>query len=146
MPASARNEKDFTLWCAERLAELEPDSALASDLPRLAAEIDVMVSRDQRAIEEHLELTLRCLLRRIVHSREDVFLSRIALKRSRQAVSDLLDHGPSLRPHLADMLARQYLLAVRAVTVEARIGEEMCPPHCPWTVEQILDPDFLPVA
>lgn len=146
MRTAARQNEDFGLWCAERLAALGAEVGLAADLSGLAVEIDAMVSRDYRAFEGHLTVVLRGLLLWGRHGGQDRLVAKVALTRSRQAVADILEHGPSLRLQLSETLTRLYPFAVRLAALAEHVEEDAFPELCPWTVDQVLDFGFLPVA
>ncbi len=57
-------------------------------------------------------------------------------------LEDLLEESPSLRPLPADYLPKAHARArVKALD---ETGLYRLPETCPWTIEQILDGDFLP--
>ena len=62
----------------------------------------------------------------------------------RQEIEDLLEQSPSLRPKLASALNKNYARAVQRARAETGLGRGRFSSDCPFTFDQILDPEFLP--
>ena len=56
----------------------------------------------------------------------------------------MLEGNPSLKPTLADVMAKAYAKAKKAASQETDMPEKAFPEQCPWTFEQALSEDFLP--
>jgi len=55
-----------------------------------------------------------------------------------------LQDSPSLRGYTAEVLDEEYATAIKRTAVETGIDRQTFPSECPFTIEQVLDPDFLP--
>jgi hypothetical protein len=67
------------------------------------------------------------------------------IKEQRYRIGKLLKKNPSLKPHLAEIMADSYPSAVRAAANEKTdIEEDKFPTECPWSWEQIVNEDFYP--
>jgi hypothetical protein len=58
----------------------------------------------------------------------------------------LLRRAPSLKNYFRENLAENYADAVRLAASETGLPRTAFPSTCPYTVEQILDDEFLPGA
>ena len=66
---------------------------------------------------------------------------RGSILESRLQLADVLDDNPSLRNYPAEYLPEAYTAARRKALDET--GLYRLPEVCPWTIEQVLDKDFL---
>jgi hypothetical protein len=63
---------------------------------------------------------------------------------SRREIADDLAENRSLHKHPAERLSLAYQRARLDAADETGLDLEKFPEVCPWTIEQILDEDFLP--
>jgi len=116
-------ERDLFEWsrrAAETLRGSQPDQA---DTDHLAEEIEDLGIRDLRALDSRVEVLL-------IHLRK--------------GVDRLLKRNRSLRSRIKTDLAGNYEFAARRAAIRTGLPESLFPAECPFTVEQILDPEFLP--
>ena len=59
-------------------------------------------------------------------------------------IEALLRQSPSLRPKLTSEFVQNYANAVKRAVPETGLRKEDFPVGCPFTIEQILDEEFLP--
>src|ERR687897_18735 len=62
----------------------------------------------------------------------------------RQRLRDDFEESPSLRPHAAEAFARAYADARERASAETGLPLRGFPKASPYTLEQTLDPKFLP--
>ncbi len=62
----------------------------------------------------------------------------------RRDLAYLMKNNPSLKTMLSETAARAYGTAVIKAGAETDIAESVFPSDCPWTFEQMMDPDFWP--
>jgi hypothetical protein len=55
-----------------------------------------------------------------------------------------LQESPSLRNFPGEILEEEYHLARASAAAETDLNESVFPKNCPFTIDQVLDPDFLP--
>ena len=63
----------------------------------------------------------------------------------RADLEPLLADNPSLRAHLALLIAEAYPVAVKKAAAETGLDKHTFPVECPWPAVQLLDEDFWPV-
>ena len=69
---------------------------------------------------------------------------KITIRNQRKELRWLLRDSPSLRPLLPDILINAYADARTDAAEETGLALTTFPPDCPWTTEQMLEPDWLP--
>jgi len=137
-------EEDFALWSAEQAALLRAGKFDRVDLESVAEEIESLGKSDKRQIRSRLQVLMLHLLK---WERQPAERSRSwasSIRDQRQAILDLIDDSPSLRPYPGQVFERDYPRARERAAEETTIFLDLFPETCPYTIEQILDPDYLP--
>jgi hypothetical protein len=143
---AALYEEDFPLW-AERQAELLRTRRFeALDLDNLIEEVEDLSRRHRDEVESYARTILEHLLK-LAHSPA----SRprrgwlVTVDKQRPQLAHKLT--TTLRNHLRDALPRLYDDLRRPMTrmlAGDRPSLQVLPDSCPYTLEQILDPDWYP--
>ena len=70
----------------------------------------------------------------------------VTLSNCRDSIQDCLEDSPSLQRFLRDeeWVAKYYRRARRDAAKETQLKMDEFPQECPYTLEQMLDDDFLP--
>lgn len=137
-------EDDFALWSAEQAALIRAGKFDHVDLENVAEEIESLGKSDKRQIRSRLQVLMLHLLK---WERQPAERSRSwasSIRDQRQAILDLIDDSPSLRPYPGQVFERDYPRARERAAEETTIFLDLFPETCPYTIEQILDPDYLP--
>jgi hypothetical protein len=79
---------------------------------------------------------------RYSRSGKSTWLSTILEQRRRLA--QLLQNSPSLKPFAVSALTEQYPHAVRRASAETAIPIQQFPADCPFSLDQVLDQEYLP--
>jgi hypothetical protein len=142
--ARADYEGDFFAWTQEQAKILRAHRTAGLDWENLAEEIDSMGRRDRRELESRLRLMLHHLLKwRVQPGLRGRSWQRTLIEQRRQA-EKLLNESPSLRPQVPALIDEAYPDALADAIDETGLGPQTFPAECPFTVEQILDPQYLP--
>jgi len=147
MPTNAElYEHDFFQWTQTTAALIRASKWQDVDVDAIAEELDSLGKRDQRELENRLEVLLRHLLKwRYQPARRARNRSwQSTIQEQRRRLARLLVQSPSLRPALTEALPEEYHHAGQRASYETRLPEETFPPTCPWAAEQVLAPDFWP--
>lgn len=145
---TALYETDFYRWALRQADLLRHEEYAALDIANLIEEIEDMGHSKCDALESHLEVLLRHLLK--LSGRPDGNPARgwrLTVKEQRQRINRLLRKNPSLRNQVSDLISDVYLDAGELATDELATDDlagDVLPVHCPWTPEQILDLNWLP--
>lgn len=140
----AAYEDDFALWSAEQAALLRAGKFDRLDIENIAEEIESLGRSDKKEIRYRLEVLLTHLLK---WDKQPEHRSRswaATIRDQRRAILDLLDDSPSLRPYPATLVDSRYAGARERAALETAIAPDLFPAACPYSIEQILDPAFLP--
>ena len=143
---------DFFRWTQEQAALLRqvPDERvnLPIDWNHAAEEIEDMGRSDLRAVNSRIGVILEHLLK-LEHSPvgnpSDGWVE--AVVRCRGDVSRILDDSPSMRRKLPERWLKEHALARRSAArglARNGVDEEEIPAEPPYTVDQVLDPDWWP--
>ncbi|MFY9289657.1 MAG: DUF29 domain-containing protein [Methylorubrum rhodinum] len=137
-------ETDFFAWTQAQADSLRQGRFDALDIVNLIDEVE-SVGRSQRAaIESHLTVLIIHLLKFRVQPSRITVSWRVTLRNQRKDIQTLIARNPSLRAYPAAILAEVYPDAVRRAAQETRLDEADFPADLPFTLAQILDPDFVP--
>ena len=142
--ARAGYEADFFAWTKEQAQLLRARGTLGLDWDNLAEEIDSMGRRDRRKLESRLRRVLHHLLKWQAQPGLRGPSWQRTLREQRRQAEKLLKESPSLRPQLAELIEAAYPDALTDALDETGLRPPAFPTACPFTTEQILDPDFLP--
>lgn len=137
-------DSDFNAW-TRRTAELLRAGRLGEiDLDQAAAEIEDMGKRDARELQSRMRVLLRHLLKWAIQPERRSASWRTTIDEQREVIVDLLAQSPSLRQLVAPRLGELYRSAVRRAARETALDASRFPTQCPYTLDQILDENFLP--
>ena len=149
-------EEDFYAWTHEqaealrRAARDRVDLTPPLDYENLADEIESLGNRDRREICGRLGVLLAHLLK-LSHSRVQAprRVWRRTVLEQRDGLRLVLDDSPSLQRRMPEFLAKAWpgarRIAIDVLDEMDGIDATDVPQECPWTTEQVLDPDFWPV-
>ena len=143
-PAGTLYEKDFFLW-TERSAELLRAGRFSeADVANIAQEIEDMGRSSKLEIQSRFAVLVGHLLKwqfqEVARSRSwraMIDIQRIDLKAA-------LKQMPSFRAYLAGRVAEFYPKAVAVAVRDTGLARSTFPKICPYTIEQILNQQFLP--
>lgn len=135
---------DYHAW-TERQADALREERLADlDARRLAEEIDALGEADREEIRLRLGVLLTGLLR---WAYEVDLRSRgwdVTIDRQRARIARLLSDSPSLASYPDDIVPEIYPQAKARAVLESGLFDDSFPEGCPFLLNEILDPDFLP--
>ncbi len=134
---------DIVAWAREQAALLRTGRFEALDIEHIAEEIEDVGKSEQRELESRMAVLLANLLKWRYQPERQGNSWRNTIRAQRKGIARRLAKTPSLKPDLA---TPEWWEAVWDDAV-AQAGQETgleFPETCPWPVERILDPDFLP--
>lgn len=137
-------DPDFNLWVEEQLALLEAGAFERLDLANLIEEIADVARSQRNAIRGDLVLLLTHLLnwQHQPQGRSTSWAGSIV--EHRQRIRDEIKDSPSLAGYPGETLERCYLAAREPAAAETCLPQSRFPQTSPYTLEQALDPEFLP--
>jgi hypothetical protein len=137
-------ERDFCLWVEEHVRLLRAGQLERLDVANLIEEIeDLSISR-KHAVASAFVVILKHLLKYHYRPqrRSRSWLSSIV--EHRRQVRREFEHAPSLRAYARVGFEDCYRDARRQAPIETGLAADALPDLPPYTLEQVLEPDFLP--
>lgn len=147
MNSAVLYETDFYAWATQQAQWLRENKLDALDMEHLAEEMENVGLSEKRQLQHRLEVLVAHLLKlgyldRWKEDNERVW--KLTVKEQRRRIVLCLQDNPSLKSHLPKYLAEIYPSAVYQIILPYKLNETDFPAICPYTLEQILDNDFLP--
>jgi len=141
---AAAYDADFFAWTQRTAALLRARRFDEVDVEEAAQEIEDMGRRDVRELNGRLRVVLVQLLKWKLQTKKRNRSWQTTLLTQRSKIDDLLRDSPSVQAKLPDDLPKNYGHAVKRAALESGLRADKFPSRCPFTLEQILDQDFLP--
>jgi len=136
---------DFYAWTQEQVALLAAEEWEKLDIANIKEEIDSLGKRDKKEVTSRLKVLLMHLLKWKYQPQMNIGPSwRSTIRTQREEIEDELEYSPSLRREVPALIAKAYPRARRDAADETSLALTTFPTDCPWTVEEILDEDWLP--
>ena len=135
---------DFYAWTQEQASLLRTEALEKLDLPNLAEEIEAMGRSQRSQLANRLRVLVMHLLK--LHYQPDHSSKSWlrTIREQRRRLELLLLNNPSLRREAPDWLVYAYARACSDAAEETGLALSVFPDDCPWTIEQILDLNWLP--
>ena len=141
---TALYDEDFFTWTEEQARILRAGEFSRLDVANIAEEIEDMGKSVRRELRNRLAvLTMHLLKWRYQPGHRSRSWSA-TIREQREQIASLLDESPSLKPVLAQDLAKIYSASVNKAVGETGLAEISFPADCPFNPDQILAVDFLP--
>ena len=137
-------EADFYAWANQQAALLRGGKLSAADIENIAEEIESMGRSEKRELISRLTVLLLHLLKWQFQPGLRGNSWRYTIKVQRRDLARHLNDNPSLTAQLPAVLADAYASAVLLAAGETGLPEGTFPVVCPWSHQQIADPDFWP--
>ncbi len=137
-------QKDYYGWLQENARLIREKKFSEIDTENLIEELESMGKSEKRELSSRLTILLMHLLKWQYQAvkRSTSWRNTIAVQRI--DVRELLEDSPSLRNEVLDRIETAYEKAKLAAEVETGIEKQNFPAACPFSLEQILDENFLP--
>ena len=137
-------EKDFYAWTQEQIKLIENKLFNKIDYQHLSEELQIMGRSEKRELSHRLTVLLMHLLKWKHQPLRQCKSWIVTIYEQRQELEDVLSDNPSLKHNFDEHFSKAYSRAVSKASVETGLDAKFFAPQCEWTIEQILDPDFLP--
>jgi hypothetical protein len=137
-------DDDFHAWTTEQAARLRRDRPATVDWQNLAEEIESLGRSDKRALGSDLKVVLEHLLKWRYRPEKRSESWTDSLEEHRDRIARIIADSPSLAGWPSEVLTAEYSRARRKALKDTKLQPSAIPVVCPFTVEQALDPDYLP--
>ena len=143
-PRPTDYEHDFYAWLQNQAALLKAGRLAEVDMDNLIEEIEALGRSERVELVSRLLVLLTHLLKWQFQPSARSSSWRGTIDEQRTQIELRLDDSPSLRRLIPESLAYAYPKAVRKAAFETGLATEAFPTDCPYTVDEVLDPDFWP--
>ena len=137
-------DRDFYAWTQEQAALLKSGQWDQLDIPNLVEEIEALGRQERRELVNRLGILVGHLLKWQFQPQQRS-KSRIAtIIEQRQEVQELIADNPSLKSYLVEAIEKAYQKGILLVAKETPLSLDDLPAQCPYTLDQVMDPNFYP--
>ncbi len=140
------HERDFYAWANEQAGLLRAGRLSEADIDHIAEEIESIGKTEKRELVSRLTVLLLHMLKWQFQPSRRGASWRASISNARDDIDDHLDDNPSLKSLLGASVAAGYRRARRQAAAETDLPETVFPVSCPWSYDQMIDPDFWPEA
>ncbi|MEH2299071.1 MAG: DUF29 domain-containing protein [Nostoc sp.] len=137
--------QDFLLWTQQQAECLKKGRWAELDVEHLVEELEALGRSEQKELGSYLQVLLMHLLKCQYQPERKTKSWVNTISNSRNQIQDCLEDTPSLQRFLEDWewIEKYYRRARRDAAKETQMPIETFPLEYPFTMEQVLNPDFL---
>jgi hypothetical protein len=137
-------EKDFYTWVYQQSNFLREGRFEQLDLPNLIEEIEDLGKRHYDQLESRLTQLIAHLLKWQVQHWKRTNSWRAKIRVQRTSIAKLLRRNPGLKSRLDEAMGESWSEARDLAIAETDLPDEQFPETCPFSLEEVMSPDFLP--
>ena len=137
-------EEDFARWSAEQAVLLRAGRLDRVDTENVAEEIESLGRSEQSEIESRMAVLLAHLLKHQFQPAQRSASWTATIFEQRYRIARVIRRSPSLKFYPAATRDEEYVIARRNAAAETGHPISVFPETCSYTIEQILDEDWLP--
>jgi hypothetical protein len=134
---------DVYAWSQEQADALRRKAWSELDAEHLAEEIEDLGANQRRQIYDWLAVLLLRLLQWNYQPEWRCGAWKGEISEARRRLKGLIEDSPSLTQYPNETLADAYRSAINQAAIR-RLELYHLPEACPWAIEEVLAPDFLP--
>lgn len=140
-------DSDFHAWALRNARLLRAGRLDELDVEHIAEELESMGASERRELLSRMQVLMVYLLKQQYQPSRRGKSWRLTINHQRTAIERLLEQSPSLaRLFDAANLAKVYRKAVRDAVIETDLVAHLFPADCPYSLDELLDDDWLPEA
>ncbi|QSJ20762.1 DUF29 domain-containing protein [Nostoc sp. UHCC 0702] len=145
MSKATNYDQDFLLWTQQQAEYLKKGRWAELDVEHLVEELEALGRSEQKELGSYLQVLIMHLLKCQFQPEKRTQSWDNTLSNCRDKIQDCLEDTPSLQRFLEDSVCirKYYRRACRDAAKETQKSIENFPAECPFTIEQILNPNFL---
>lgn len=146
-PSPARyadHKTDFQQWSVDQADLLRSGNVHAIDLPNVIEELESMGREQEHALASSYRVLLMHLLKWVHQPAKRTRSCSNTIGRERANIEDREDMNRSLAARAHELVDWAYPRAVRDAARETGMPRSAFPETCPFSLDQLRNPDFLP--
>ena len=137
-------DEDFYAWAFQQAEFLRAGNLTAADIGNIAEEIESMGRSEKRELESRLTVLLAHLLKWRFQVGRRGRSWQITIEQQRRRLKKHLNDNPSLNSSIGDTITSAYEDARIEAGKQTGLDRDTFPLDCPYTLDALMDPDFLP--
>lgn len=137
-------EQDLCLWLETNVNLLKEGKFAEIDLENLLEELESMVRSEKNALKSNLRVLLMHLLKYKYQQEKRTNSWVYTIREHRIRLRDTCKTSPSLYDFIEEVFNECYQDAKELAAGETGLSIKIFPLKSPFTVEEVLNPDFLP--
>ena len=137
-------DKDYYLWLEETIQLLQEGRLTDLDIFNLIEEIKDMGRSEKNALESNLIVLLMHLLKWKYQPEKQSGSWRRSIREHRRRILKAFKNSPSLKRYFEVVFDESYQEARKQAADETELSLNTFPKNCPFKIEEILDPEYLP--
>ena len=137
-------DKDYYLWLEETIQLLQEGRLTDLDIFNLIEEIKDMGRSEKNALESNLIVLLMHLFKWKYQPEEQSGSWRGSIREHRRRILKAFKNSPSFKRYLEVVFDESYQEARKQAADETELSLNTFPKNCPFKIEEILDPEYLP--
>lgn len=135
---------DYYLWLVHTAQLIKEGKFLEIDANNLIEEIEDMGRSEKRAVKSNLIILLLHLLKYKYQPAKRTNSWKASIREHRRRLRDDFKTSPSLKPYFQQIFAESYQDSREQAADETGLPIDTFPSHCPFTVSEVLDSNYLP--
>ncbi|MBW4580240.1 MAG: DUF29 domain-containing protein [Tildeniella nuda ZEHNDER 1965/U140] len=137
-------DTDFYAWTQTQAQHLKAGKWEQLDIENLVEEIESLGKREKQELRNRFRVLLGHLLKWQHQPNQRSHSWQATIREQRRRIVQHLEENPSLQPYLPEAFQRGYEDGVDLAIEETNLPDETFPANCPYTLEQVLNAEFLP--
>jgi Domain of unknown function DUF29 len=137
-------DTDLFLWAQTNVQLLRERRFDDLDVAHIIEEIEDMGKSEKRGVKSHLSVLLSHLLKWEFQPSHRCGSWLGSISNARQSIADLIEESPSLVDLPKEVLLKAYASSRKIASAETGLKLVSFPETCTYTMEQILDEEWLP--
>jgi hypothetical protein len=143
-PDPADIEDDFYAWCYEQAQLLRLGRFTEADLPNVIKELEDIAQNYRSALKSSYRLVIVHLLKWQCQTGRRARSWEMTIIRERNNIADREEDSQTLKNEAGNLVADIYGRAAHQAATETKLPVETFPADCPYSVDQLRDPDWIP--
>ena len=137
-------EKDFFRWIETTAKLLKEGKFSELDIDNLVEEIETMGRSEKNVLESNLIILILHLLKWKYQTNKRSGSWKRSIREHRRRIHKAFKNSPSLKPYFQEIFTEAYQDGRKQASDETGLSLKIFPQESPFTIEEILDEDFLP--
>lgn len=137
-------DQDFILWLENTVQLLKEKKFAELDLENLIEEIEDMGRSNKSALRSNLIVVLLHLLKWKYQPEKRSKSWQSSILEHRRRLDDDFEDSPSLKRYYLEIFNKCYQNARKQAAIETEMNLENFPIESPFTLEEVVDSEFLP--